>query len=199
MKQREDFEKYSFLAKEVPLIRKMDFKEFTNATDMSVVKDGLNQQCRYLGKEVPESITIPYRAEKQKPTPEEIERAKARLEKMEVFGLAERFQDALFLMSFTFGWDPIMDTLVLNTSGNKPDRSEISEETRLLVEEKNKPDVELYKFAKDLFEVRYQKMLNTLVRKHGRALGIHTTSDLSQESVYQLLKSNANDYKKQPK
>lgn len=187
MKQREDFQQFSFLAKEVPIIRKMDFKKFTASTDMSVVKDGLNQQCRYLGKETPENVTIPYLAEKQRPTPEEIERAKTRLANMEVFGLAERFQDSLFLMSFTFGWEPIMDTLILNTSG-KSDRSEISEETRALVEEKNRPDVELFEFAKTLFETKYQNMLATLVKEYGQALGIHSHTNISQEKVYELLK-----------
>ncbi len=96
MKNRQDFEQFAFLAREVPLIQKMDFKDFANATNLSVVKDGMNQQCRYLGKETPTSIALPYLAGKQDPTPEEIERAKTRLSNMDAFGLAERFQDFCF-------------------------------------------------------------------------------------------------------
>ena len=189
MKQREDIQQFPFLAKEVPLIRKMDFAKFATSTDMMVVKDGLNQQCRYLGREIPPSVTLPYHVEKRAPTPDEVERAKTRLKDMDVFGLAERFQETLFLMSFTFGWEPIMDTLVLNTSG-KSDFLEISEETRLLVEEKNRPDVDLYQFAKDLFEKRYQNMLTALVKKHGKKVGIHSSSTLSNDDVYKLLQQN---------
>lgn len=194
MKQREDFQQFSFLEKEVPIIRKMDFKQFTTSTDMLVVKDGLNQQCRYLGKETPATITLPHLAEKKAPTREEIERAKTRIANMEVFGLAERFQDSLFLMSFAFGWEPIRDTLVLNTSG-KSDRSEISEETRAIVEEKNRADVELFEFAKTLFETKYQNMLSTLVKEYGQTLGIHSHINISQEKVYKLLKQRTNAYK----
>jgi hypothetical protein len=194
MKKREDFQQFSFLANEVPLIRKMDFKEFTTSTNMVVVKDGLNQQCRYLGKKTPVNLTLPYTAEKQGPTSEEIERAKTRLANMEAFGLAERFQDSLFLLSFTFGWKPIKDKLILNTT-DKSDPLEISEETRALVEEKNKPDVELFEFAKTLFETKYQNMLATLVKKYGKTLGINTKINISQENVYQLLEQNANAQK----
>ena len=189
MKKREDIQQFPFLAKEVPLIRKMDFKSFATATDMMIAKDGLNQQCRYLGRETPTNVTLPYHVEKRSPTPDEVERAKARLKDMKVFGLAERFQDSLFLMSFTFGWEPVMDTLVLNTSGES-NPSEISEETRMLVEEKNKPDVELFKFAKTLFEKKYQNMLATLINEHGKALGIDSPVNISKENVYQLLKHN---------
>jgi len=190
MKKREDLQQSPSLANEIPLIRKMDFGQFTAATKLALVRDGLNQQCRYLGKETPVSITLPYAAEKKQPTPEEIERAKSRLADMEAFGLAERFQDSLFLLSFTFGWEPIMDTLVINASG-KPDPAEISAETRALVEEKNGPDVALYQFAQTLFETKYQNMLDVLVKKYGKTLGIDARLNLPQESVYKLLKQHA--------
>jgi hypothetical protein len=194
MKKRVDIEQSPYLANEIPLIRKMDFGQFTAATKMTLVRDGLNQQCRYLGRETPVNINLPYLAEKQQPTSEEIERAKTRLANMEVFGLAERFQDTLFLMSFTFGWEPIMDTLVINASG-KSDPSEISTETRALVEEKNKPDVELFEFAKSLFETKYQNMLTILVDKYGKMLGIGSNPDMSRENIRKLLKQNAKSHK----
>ena len=194
MQIREDYQQFSFLAQEVPLIRKMNFEEFTSSTNMVIVQDGFNQQCRYLGKETPVNLDLPYAAEKQEPISEEIERAKTRLTNMEAFGLAERFQDSLFLMSFAFGWEPIMDTLILNTSG-KSGLSEISKETRSLVEEKNKPDVEIFEFAKTLFETKYQNMLAVLVKKYGKALGINSSADISsKEDIYKLLKKNANAF-----
>ncbi len=190
MKKRQDLELSEHLTNEVPLIRKMDFKDFAASTNMVLVKDGLNQQCRYLCRETPKSITLPYQADEQDLTVEEVERAKIRLASMEVFGLAERFQDSLFLMSFTFGWEPIMDTLILNASG-KSDLLEISEETRTLVEEKNKPDVELFKFAEILFETKYQNMLKFLVDKYGKNLGVDANSIISQDDIFKLLKQNA--------
>jgi hypothetical protein len=198
MKNREDFEKFSFLAKEVPLIRKMDFKEFANATNLSVVKDGLNQQCRYLGKEIPETVALPYLAGKKDPTPDEIERAKTRLSTMDAFGLAERFQDSLFLMSFAFGWEPIMDNLVLNASG-RSERSEITEDVKAFIEEKNKADVELFQFAKALFETKYQEMISTLVTQYGKKVGIQASPNMPPENIFKLLEQHANSQKKQRK
>lgn len=194
MKKREDFQQFSFLANEIPLIRKMNFEEFASATDFVVVRDGLNQQCRYLGKETPASLTLPYTAGKQVPTRDEIERAKTRLANMEAFGLAERFQDSLFLMSFAFGWEPIMDTIVLNTSG-KVERSDIPDKTRSLVEEKNKPDVELFNFAKTLFETKYQNMLSSLVNQYGKKVGVAPNPNMPHEDVFKLLQQNAKSKK----
>jgi hypothetical protein len=194
MKNRPDIQQSSYLANEIPLIRKMDFGQFTASTKMALVRDGLNQQCHYLGRETPASITLPYVDKKKQPKPEEIERAKSRLANMEAFGLAERFQDSLFLLSFTFGWEPIMDTLVINASG-KADPAEISEETQALVEEKNRPDVELYKFAQTLFETKYQNMLDILVKKYGKALGVDSRLNIPPESVCKLLEQNAKTQK----
>jgi hypothetical protein len=197
-KNRQDFGQFAMLAKEVPLIQKMDFKEFAGATTMSVVKDGLNQQCRYLGKETPASIALPYLAEKKAPTPEEIERAKTRLSNMDAFGLAERFQDSLFLMSFSFGWEPVMDNLVLNASG-KSERSEIAEDVKTFVEEKNSADVELFQFAKALFETKYQEMVSTLVSAYGKKFGIQASPNLAPENIFKLLQQHAKAQKKQRK
>lgn len=198
MKNRPDFEQFPSLAKEVPLIQKMDFKDFANATSMSIVKDGLNQQCRYLGKETPASVALPYLAEKKDPTPREIARAKTRLSKMDAFGLAERFQDSLFLMSFAFGWEPIMDNLVLNASG-KSQRSEIAEDVKILVEERNKADVELFQFAEVLFETKYQEMISTLVAEYGKKFGIQAGPNMSPENIFKLLQQHAKARKKQQK
>jgi hypothetical protein len=194
LKKREDTEQSPYLAKELPEIRKMDFKTFATATHLALVKDGLNQQCRYLGRTTPTSIKLPYMPEKRQPTPEEVERAKTRLSEMAAFGLAERFQDSLFLMSFNFGWNPVMDTLVLNASG-KPDPSETLGESRKMVAESNKPDMELYEFALNLFETRYQTMLTTLVTRYGQGLGIEPGAHLSPETVYQLLEKHATAHK----
>jgi hypothetical protein len=190
MKKREDFEKFPVLAKEIPGVRKMDFAEFCRSDELHVVKDGLNQQTRYLCRKIPEMIALPYAAEKKQPTSEEVERAKARLESLECFGVAERFQEFLFLLSYTFGWEPLLDNLVLNTSG-KPDNSEINDETRALVREKNKPDVELYQYAVTLFDGRYERMLSALVAKYGNVSGTQTTENLQKDEIVKLLSAHA--------
>ncbi len=83
-----------------------------------------------------------------------------------------------------------MDNLVLNASG-KSERSEITEDIRAFVEEKNKADVELFQFAKDLFETKYQAMISVLVAEHGKKVGVGLGQNISHENIFKLLQHNA--------
>ena len=78
----------------------------------------------------------------------------------------------------------------LNTSGKTRD-SDIDDETRNLVNERNKPDFDLYNFAADLFDARYKQMLHILVETYGKKLGINTPENLQQKQIIKLLSVHA--------
>ena len=91
-----------------------------------------------------------------------VETLKHRLEHEAVFfGLTERFAQSVELFFYTFGWRPYMlqaDKRYHATHG-KPRSSELSEETKDIIRQKNHMDFAIYDFASELFERRYQAML----------------------------------------
>jgi len=81
-----------------------------------------------------------------------LEEAKHNLEDyFSVVGLAERFDESALLIKRTFGWK--MPLYVRhNVTRDRPHKERIPEEVLGLIEEQNVLDVELYRFASDLFE-----------------------------------------------
>ncbi len=97
----------------------------------------------------------------QLPPEKILENAKQHLLKCKFFGIVERFEDSLMLLNYTFGWRPSRYLKKLNTA---PDNSleELSSEAKVELAKKTKLDTELYKFAQQLFDVRYSQMINHL-------------------------------------
>ena len=87
-----------------------------------------------------------------KVTSQTLERAKSNLaSKFVVVGLTERFQESQILLNRAFGW-PYCRYPSHNVGNNHQLRREISEEAANVIEDCNRFDLELYKFASQLFD-----------------------------------------------
>lgn len=81
-----------------------------------------------------------------------LERAKASLvQTFAVVGLTERFEESLILLQRAFGWT-LHRFALRNVGDNRPRRTELSWETLKAIEECNRYDLDLYRFAAGLFE-----------------------------------------------
>jgi Sulfotransferase family len=85
-------------------------------------------------------------------------------------GLVERFQDSLFLLSYIFGWRPIMNTRKENASHLKGDRTSYKKDyadrippaTLQLIQENTQLDQQLYDYANRIFSDRFTQMVEDL-------------------------------------
>lgn len=84
-------------------------------------------------------------------TAQMLERAMSRLARFAVVGLTERFDQSLLLLQRAFGWE-VQAVRAQNVGGNRPPRTEVSEEALGTIERCNRLDQELYRFAAELFE-----------------------------------------------
>lgn len=85
-------------------------------------------------------------------TETDLELAKKNLkEHFKVIGLAERFDESLILFKKTLGWKiPLYDKN--NVSKNRQATRDVSEDTLRLIEKANEFDIQLYEYAKEVFE-----------------------------------------------
>jgi len=80
-----------------------------------------------------------------------LERAKANLTHFRVVGLLEEFDASLLLLRRAFGWH-LPFYIKENVTKEKTDETFLDPETRGLIEEANRLDLELYDYARGLFE-----------------------------------------------
>lgn len=80
-----------------------------------------------------------------------LERAKSNLAGFAAVGLTERFDETLALLARVFGWSA-RAYVAQNVGADRPPRSELSRETVEAIERCNRFDLELYRYAADLFE-----------------------------------------------
>ena len=105
------------------------------------------------------------------PEPEEqLRRAKKRLQKCRVVGLVSRYDESLLMMKKAFDWDWHNYTKQ-NVSRIRPKREEISAEVLDALKKKNSLDLELYEFAKLLFEEQVKNYGPGLERDHREFVG----------------------------
>ena len=90
-------------------------------------------------------------------------KAKERLASCEFAGITERFSESVELLCSTFGWQVPTDVPFLNASASptQPDHLH-SKQTRADLQACTSLDAELYMFAKEIFEQRYQHMLQNV-------------------------------------
>jgi hypothetical protein len=101
-------------------------------------------------------------------TPDEIlEIAKESLDQFAFVGLVERFQDSLFLLSYIFGWKPILNSRKENAAKKKKSEDELPASTLEVIKETTRLDHELYHYAREIFESRYDDMIQDLAKKYG--------------------------------
>ena len=84
-------------------------------------------------------------------TPAMLERAMSRLAQFAVVGITERFDESLLLLQDAFGWR-CQRAAASNVGENRPPRVEASAAALQAIEDCNRFDRELYRFALDLFE-----------------------------------------------
>ncbi|MBM7691248.1 hypothetical protein JOC77_000653 [Peribacillus deserti] len=87
----------------------------------------------------------------------DLEKAKERLKKFAMVGITEKFNESLFLLQKTFDWKDILYRKE-NITMNRPSRDEIPTDVINLIKQYNSLDIELYEFAKKL----YQEKLHSL-------------------------------------
>ncbi|MEG4108967.1 hypothetical protein [Microcoleus sp. S13_C5] len=80
-----------------------------------------------------------------------LEQAKYNLLHYYTFGIQARFAESLEIFSKHLGWSQIQ-IVAENVGTNKPKSSNINQPTLHLIAEQNLLDIELYQFAKQLFE-----------------------------------------------
>lgn len=91
-------------------------------------------------------------------TPEMLKTAKANLrDRIDAFGIAERFDVSLVLMSHVFGWKKI-NYVRQNIGERKARRDPVSRDDMDALRARNAFDVELYAHACELFEERIQAL-----------------------------------------
>lgn len=100
------------------------------------------------------------------PASEIFQLAKQGLDDCAFVGLVERFQDSLFLLSYIFGWRPIINTRQENAAKKKQSPEEIPASTIEVIKENSEYDIELYQYAKEIFEHRFNQMTQDLVENY---------------------------------
>jgi hypothetical protein len=101
-------------------------------------------------------------------TPEEtLEVAKESLDQFAFVGILEKFQDSLFLLSYIFGWKPILNSRKENASKKSKTGSDLPEGTLELIREQTQLDQVLYQYALEIYEQRFTEMMADLTAKYG--------------------------------
>jgi hypothetical protein len=75
-----------------------------------------------------------------------------------VVGLMERFAESLECFEKAFAWDPVPIREFRNVNSDRPPLSEIPVEAIEAIREVNRHDVELYEFAKAIFEEQMNRL-----------------------------------------
>jgi hypothetical protein len=167
---------------ELRKIKAMTLEEFVVNDTYSEARIAVNLQTWMLGGVDPRVVRDPF--------PGALACAKQRLERAAFFGLTERFQDSLFLLSFVFGWPPIPNSLALNrapASGRSP---ELNPRTLSLIKERVDLDLELYEFARELFERRFRAMTRRLLQQYGDGRHPDPQSPLPDGTIVALLEKH---------
>jgi len=86
--------------------------------------------------------------------------AKKRIAEFAFVGIVEKMEESLFLLHYTFGWKPIRNTIKENIATDSI--AEISDKAKKKLAKFTKIDQKLYKYATNIFEERYSKMLKNL-------------------------------------
>ena len=191
------------LDEELVQIKKMNLDEFVNRKDFILNFIAIDIQTRYVGMSSPRLPFGLHLIKKLKDmfqekilnfhfgvievknqrtvTPVHLRVAIRRLKKMAFFGLAEKFQESLNLLCFTFGWRPIMDDLQLNSSPKAPQT--LRAETLSAINYMTSLDSDLYKFGKTLFKKRYQAMIRFLIKHYGSREEKNSKTDFQQDAI----------------
>ena len=212
--RQETFGNFDWANDELTLAKKMSLKEFVGNNQLHIALDITDLQTKFLGgavgpkapvtEEKPEPLIEEYIQKVSKemnlePIPveeyryankENLEKAKRQLEQAAFFGITEQFQDSLFLMSFIFGWPPVLDSLRLNLKPKTEHTQAPEAETLELIKSKVVLDLELYQFGQTLFEQRFHEMIEFLVKEYADPAITDSDQPLKKEVLYELLQKH---------
>lgn len=99
-------------------------------------------------------------------TRNDLELAKERLQEFPFFGLTEDFEHSMSLLAYTFGWSPVMNINTLNAAPTPMHMEDYPQAVMDAITEINQIDIELYDYARQLFQTRYNQMLFQLLDQH---------------------------------
>jgi hypothetical protein len=145
-----------------PAVKEMSLEEF--AQKLTAGKVGKNIQTYHVAK------TTKFSMEDLSPE-QTLELALTSLDEFAFVGLVERFQDSLFLLSYIFGWKPILNTRKENASSAKKSSSQIPDSTLEVIRANTQLDDVLYRHAKLAFEERFAAMQQDLLTRYGAEVG----------------------------
>lgn len=91
--------------------------------------------------------------------------AKKHLSKFAFVGIVEKMEESLFLLHYTFGWNPIHNTIKENVDPVKQEPI-LSDEVMIKLSELIEVDNKLYDFGKKTFESRFSRMVKELKEKY---------------------------------
>ena len=143
-----------------PAVKDMTLAEF--AQKLTAGKVGKNIQTYHVAK------AFKFSLEDLSPA-ETLELARNSLDTFAFVGLVERFQDSLFLLSYIFGWKPILNSRKENAAKVKKPHSEIPAETLEIIKQNTLLDQDLYAYSKEVFEARFDAMVQDLLAHYGDA------------------------------
>ncbi|MEP7284884.1 MAG: sulfotransferase family 2 domain-containing protein [Chloroflexota bacterium] len=132
-----------------------------------------------------------YKAEFRNVDPVDMGVVKTRLNDFEFVGLTERFQESLFLLTYTFGWPLILDYTPLNIGTRRVPSSQFTPEVIQHVQDINAQDIETYALAEQVFDTRLTQMYHALIERYGTAA--HTAlnpDDLPRDTLVELLQKH---------
>jgi len=113
--------------------------------------------------------------------------AKDRLTKFAFFGLAEKFEESLFLLCYTFGWFPPRIVPKLNISSKRKKLDDLPKETSDILLKLTRFDEQLYQYAEQVFDERFKNMVEDLKEKYYEP----KFKDLSfREMMYEMLEKH---------
>lgn len=118
-------------------------------------------------------------------------------------GLVERFQDSLFLLSYIFGWRPIMNTRKENANKNRSNPTSpkesyadrLSPATIQLIKENTQLDQQLYNYASQIFSDRFTQMVEDLQQCYPAPIPTPSTVSLPELLTAQLEKHYEQRYR----
>jgi hypothetical protein len=165
-------------------VKDMTLDEF--AQRLTAGKVGKNIQTYHVAK------TAQFSLESLSPQ-ETLDLAKASLDDFAFVGLVERFQDSLFLLSYIFGWKPILNSRKENAAKKKSTEA-ISASTLEVIQANTRLDDALYRDAKAIFEARFEAMQRDLLERYGAEVVPELMSvpepQLSSEQLAALLEKH---------
>ncbi|GAB4376738.1 MAG: hypothetical protein Kow00121_24380 [Elainellaceae cyanobacterium] len=160
-------------------VKDMTLEEF--AQKLTAGKVGKNIQTYHVAK------TMRFSLDNLSPA-EILDVAKESLDRFAFVGLVERFQDSLFLLSYIFGWKPIINSRKENAAKSKKSLDEIPSSTIDIIRENTLLDAELYEYAREIFERRFAEMTQNLVEHYAAPIGLELSpADAPTQDQYARL------------